>query len=59
LKSAFFNKKLRKKKEEFMVYINIFYEGLKLNSLPLSFNETLYKGINLTNSEINLIKNIF
>ena len=50
---------MRKKKEEFMVYINIFYEGLKLNSLPLSFNETLYKGINLTNSEINLIKNIF
>ena len=51
------NKNLREgKKEEFMDYIKVLYEGLKLNSLPSSFNETLYRGSLIKKTEIELIE---
>jgi len=51
------NKKLRKKeKENYLLYIKILYEGIKLKSLPLASNNILYRGSKISNDEIIKIK---
>ena len=57
-----FNKKLNKdldlnKTENYLLFIKILYEGLKLKSLPLASKNTLYKGALISNNEIIKIKN--
>ena len=60
LESKFYydiNKDLREsKKDEYMQYIKILYEGIKLKSLPLASNNILYRGSKITNHEISKIK---
>ena len=45
------------KKEEYLSYIKILYEGVKLKSLPLTNSNILYRGTKISNKEINDIKN--
>ena len=52
------NKDLRMNKiDKYMPYIKAFYEGVRLRSLPLSNDHILYRIGNLSNDEINKIKN--
>ena len=51
------NKELREnKKENYLIYIKMFYEGIKLKSLPLSSNNVLYRGSKISKNEIQKIK---
>ena len=51
------NKDLREnKKENYLPYIKVLYEGLNTIALPLSSNYTLYRGGKLSNDEITTIK---
>ena len=51
------NKDLRdNKRDDYMQYIKILYEGVKLKSLPLASNKVLYRGSKITNNEIEEIK---
>ena len=51
------NKDLKdNKKDNYMQYIKILYEGIKLKSLPLASNNILYRGSKITNYEIKQIK---
>jgi len=60
-KSQFYsdiNKDLREKKiNNYLSYIKVLYEGVKLKSLPLSKDKILYRGSILSNKEIEKIKN--
>ena len=52
------NKDLREnKKDNYLSYIKILYEGIKIKTLPLGSNNILYRGTSLSNEEINKIKN--
>ena len=44
------------KKEKYLPYIKILYEGVKLKSLKLASNNILYRGAKIFNEEINTIK---
>ena len=44
------------KKDEYLSYIKILYEGVKTKSLPLASNNILYRGGSLLNKEIETIK---
>ena len=44
------------KKEEYLSYIKILYEGVKLKSLPFATNNILYRGSKISNKEVNDIK---
>ena len=44
------------KKEKFLPYIKILYEGVKLKSLPLASDKILYRGSRISNKEIEDIK---
>jgi len=51
------NKDLREnKKDNYISYIKVLYEGVKLKSLPLSKDKILYRGSLLLNKEIEKIK---
>jgi len=51
------NKDLRLNKiEKYLPFIKIFYEGVKLKSLPLTQNNILYRGAQISKDEINKIK---
>ena len=51
------NKDLRNnKKDRYLPFIKVLYDGVKLGSLSLASNNTLYRGSLLSNTEINLIK---
>ena len=51
------NKDLREnKKDNYLSYIKILYEGIKTKSLPLGSNNILYRGTRLLNKEIEIIK---
>ena len=51
------NKDLRENKvNKYLSYIKVLYEGIKLQSLPLSSDKILYRGSLLTNREIEKIK---
>ena len=51
------NKDLRmSNKDKYLPYVKAFYEGVKLRALPLSDVNKLYRGGNLTKSEIDKIK---
>ena len=51
------NKDLRyNKKENYLPFIKILYEGAKLKSLPLASDKKLYRGTIISNNEIDLIK---
>jgi len=60
LQTAFYtdiNKDLRENnKENYLIYIKVLYEGLKLKSFKLSEDEVLYRGGKLSNNEIEKIK---
>ena len=43
-------------KEKYLPFIQILYEGIKLNSLPLSSDNQLYFGTNIINNEIYRMK---
>ena len=45
------------KKDNYLPFIKILYEGVKLKSLPLSNSNLLYRGSKIANEEINKIKN--
>jgi CRISPR/Cas system-associated protein Cas5 (RAMP superfamily) len=59
-KSRFYsdiNKDLREnKKENYISFIKVLYEGVKLKSLPLSKEKVLYRGSLLLNKEIDKIR---
>ena len=44
------------KTDNYLSFIKILYEGVKLKSLPLSNNNILYRGSKISNDEINKIK---
>ena len=44
------------KKDVYLTYIKILYQGVKLKSLPLASDKILYRGSKITNNEIALIK---
>ena len=47
------NKELRKnKRDNYLTYIKVLYEGVKLKSLPLAEDKKLYRGTRLTKDEI-------
>ena len=51
------NKDLRlNKKEKYLTFIKMLYEGVKLKSLPLATDTILYRGNQISNEEINKIK---
>ena len=51
------NKDLRiNKKDIYLPYIKVLYEGIRLKSLPLANNSILYRGSILSNNEIEKIK---
>ena len=51
------NKNLREnKKDNYLSYIKILYEGIKTKSLSLGSNNILYRGARLLNQEIEIIK---
>ena len=56
-----FHRKINKdlglnKKEEYLSFIKILYEGVKLKSLPLANNNILFRGSKISNKEINDIE---
>ena len=52
------NKDLRANKfDKYLKFIKILYEGVKLKSLPLANNNTLYRGAKISNDEIKKIMN--
>ena len=52
------NKHLREnKKDEYLSFIKILYEGIKTQSLSLGSNNILYRGARLKKGEIEIIKN--
>jgi len=52
------NKDLREnKREEYLSFIKILYEGIKLRSFPLASNKILFRGSVISREEIKLIKN--
>ena len=59
-KSKFYsniNKDLREnKRDEYLPYIKVLYEGLSLKSLSISSDNILYRGTKLANVEINKLK---
>ena len=61
IESSFYrdlNKDLRNnQKDNYLPFIKVLYEGVKLGSLSLASNNNLYRGSLLSNYEINLIKN--
>ena len=51
------NKDLRNnKKEHYLPFIKVLYEGVKLKSLPIANYDELYRGAKLSDEEINKIK---
>jgi hypothetical protein len=53
------NEDLRnKKKDNYLSFIKILYEGLKLKSLKLATNNELYRGSKISIEDIKKIKNI-
>ena len=51
------NKDLREKKmKDYLIYIKILYEGVRLKSLPLASDRILYRGTKISNNEIDIIK---
>jgi hypothetical protein len=44
------------KKESYLPFIKILYEGVKLKSLPLSNDKVLYRGSKIRNDEVKYIK---
>ena len=51
------NKNLREsKKDNYLTYIKILYEGIKTKSFSLGSNNILYRGARLLNQEIEIIK---
>ena len=51
------NKDLREnKRENYIPFIQVLYEGVKLKSLPLGSNNILYRGCQLSSNEIEKIK---
>ena len=44
------------KRDQYLTYIKTLYEGVKLKSLPLAENSTLYRGTKLPKKEIDTIK---
>ena len=51
------NKDLREKKiKDYLIYIKILYEGVRLKSLPLASDRILYRGTRISNNEIDIIK---
>ena len=44
------------KKDKYLPFIKLLYEGVRLKSLPLSRNNILYRGGSLNNEEINKIQ---
>ena len=51
------NKDLREnKKDKYLLYIKILYEGIKLKVLPIANDNILYRGSKISNNEINKIK---
>ena len=42
--------------EQYLIFIKILYEGVKLKSLPLSKDNILYRGARISNNEIEKIK---
>ena len=54
------NKDLRQnKKEKYLAFIKVLYEGVKLKSLPLASNTTLFRGAKLTKNEIEKIEKYY
>ena len=52
------NKDLRlNEKEKYMPYIQTLYEGIKLKALPLASDNELYRGSQISNNEIENLKN--
>ena len=52
------NKDLREnKKENYIPFIQVLYEGVKLKSIPLGSNNILYRGCQISFNEIEKIKN--
>ena len=53
------NKDLREnKRENYLSFIKVLYEGIKLRSFPLASNKLLFRGSIISNEEIQIIKNI-
>jgi len=48
---------IENKKEKYLPYIKLLYEGAKLKSLPLAYYNILYRGSRISNDEIIKIKN--
>ena len=44
------------KKDNYITFIKVLYEGIKLKSLPICSDKKLYRGSKLSNEEINLIE---
>ena len=52
------NKDLKlNKRDNYLSFIKILYEGIKLKSLPIGSNNILYRGSKISNEEIKKIKN--
>ena len=52
------NRDLREnKKDNILPFIKILYEGVKLNSLPISSDKELYRGSKISKDEIKIIQN--
>ena len=52
------NRDLREnKKDKYLPYIKILYEGVKLKALPLASHKILYRGTLISNNELNIINN--
>ena len=50
------NKDLRKnRRDNYLYFIKVLYEGVKLKALPLASNNTLYRGTTISNKEIQII----
>ena len=51
------NKDLREnKKEMYLPFIKVLYEGVRLKALPIASHKTLYRGAIISNDEINMIE---
>ena len=52
------NENLRKsKKENYLIFIKVLYEGIRLKALPLASENELYRGTCISNDEIKIIRN--
>ena len=52
------NKDLRNnKKDNYLSFIKVLYEGVKLKSLKLASKKELYRGSKISSDEINIISN--